>query len=75
MISGGEFLRSRSINFDGNPFRFPIVFVLHLVRFSKEHVIMMLLQERDKVNKRLNLDESRDSYALYDESKEPNREY
>ena len=59
MISGGGFLRPRSSNFEGNPRRFSIVLLLHFVRFLQEHLNMMLLQESDKVNKTLDVEQKR----------------
>ena len=46
-------MRSRSINFDGNPNRVSIVLLLRFVSFVKEQLNMMLLQESEKVNKTL----------------------
>ena len=39
-----------SINFDGNPCRFLTILLLRFVRFLKEKLNMMLLQESEKVN-------------------------
>ena len=48
-------MRPRSVNFEGNPFRFLIVLLLRFVRFLKEQLNMMLLQESEKVNKTLDV--------------------
>ena len=50
-------MRPRSINFDGNPFRFLIVLLWRLVRFLKDKLNMMLLQENEKVNKTLDVEQ------------------
>ena len=50
-------MRPRSINFDGNPCRFSIVLLLRLVRFLKDKLNMMLLQENEKVNKTLDVEQ------------------
>ena len=46
-----------SINFDGDPYRCSIVLLLRFVRCLKEHVNMMLLQESDKVNVTLDVEQ------------------
>ena len=59
---GRWILRSRSINFDGNPSRFSTVFFLHFVRFLKEQLNMLLLQESAKVNETLDVHNTLDFY-------------
>ena len=44
------------VNFDSNPVCFSIVLLLHFVRFLKEPLNMMLLQESDKVNETLHVE-------------------
>ena len=51
-------MRPRSIHFDGNPCRFVIVLLLRLVRFLKDKLNMMLLQESEKVNKTLDVEQT-----------------
>ena len=46
-----------SINFEGNPCRFSIVLLLRFVRFLKEKLNMMLLQESEKVIKTLDVEQ------------------
>ncbi len=50
-------MKPRSSNFDGNPSRFSIVLLLRFVRFLKEQLNMMLLQESEKVNKTLDVEQ------------------
>ncbi len=50
-------MRPRSINFDGNPSRFSTVLLLRIVRFLKEKLNMLLLQESETVNKTLDLEQ------------------
>ena len=54
---GRWILRPRSINFEGNPRRFSIVLFLRFVRFLKEQLNMMLLQENAKVAKTSDLEQ------------------
>ena len=54
---GWWILMSRSINFSGNPGCFFNSFFLHFVRFLKEHMNMMLLEESAKVNTTLDVDQ------------------
>ena len=54
---GRWILRPRSINFEGNPRRFSIVLFLRFVRFLKEQLNMMLLQESETVNKTLDVEQ------------------
>ena len=44
-----------SINFEGNPRRFLTILLLRFVRFLKEKLNMMLLQESEKVTKTLDV--------------------
>ena len=50
-------LRPRSFNVEGPPCRFSIVVLLRFVRFLKEYVNMILLQEIEKVNKTVDVEQ------------------
>ena len=53
---GGWLLRPRSGNSQGNPFRFSIVLPLGVVRFLKEQLNIMLLQESGQVTNTFDVD-------------------
>ena len=50
-------LRPRLINFDGNLYCFSIVLLSRFVRFLRAQINMMLLEESEKVNKTLDIEQ------------------
>ena len=50
-------MRPRSINFEKNHFRFLTILLLRFVRLLKEKLNMMLLQESEKVNNTLDVEQ------------------
>ena len=50
-------MKPGSINFEGNPYRFSILLLLRFVRFLKEYMNMMFLQEIKQINKTLDVEQ------------------